>query len=857
MLFDEERHFEALESLSLRSLFAGDLVRAYRCADRRCRIIPLAETHHYTLRGEISYRMGHLDAALADIARALELAPNDLSANRRMLAWGSGQAQRDTARHLLTIEPDFAGVGPAIAVLRRAGQRTFAAIKATDNIVTGWAVWDRSKFAQITIGQAGGEPTRLIPDPRHPLAAKTANAANFTLDRPPSRTSQLVSLYAGRTLIHQIRLRPNTRDRSSFGARSTARHRPPSALDPISIIVPVYADFEATEACFVSLMPEIRGRSDARIIVVDDASKDLRIKRLVKALAKDPRVRLLTNGQNQGFAVSVNRALAETKRGDVILLNADTVVPPGFITRLEAASHSTPEVGTVTPLSNNGELTSFPVPFRSNPLGSYEDVCDIDKAAAAVNAGQITDMPNGIGFCLYVTRACLDAVGFLSNAFNRGYFEDVDLCLRAREFGFRNVCAASVYVGHVGSRSFGTEKHALVVRNLATIKQWFPNYRPECAAFVRADPLRPARAAIERSMAARNTEPTLLVTGPDVIRSVVDVRAQDLTRKCETVLIVEVRAAANGPCLSIVNASKCVPQSLTFQVAASDDRAEALDYLKRAAPTRIEIADPSMLHLGVLDLLLQLDCPVDLFITNAGLVCPRGSFIRPDGCVCDALWTRRPCDECLAATAPITEWGAETISGWAERWAGLISQTRRVYAPGPHAKSFAARLLRPRTIIELKSRKRPLTSSRTTRKHLSGKAIGFVAVGASVQDYRLMKDVARALNRGLPDRCIVVIGKTIDDTALMRLDNVHVTGPVELHEHDRILRQYEIGAIFIPLRQPLFGHPVILDFANRIRTASFDWSFGGVFQRPTDLALNPVLNNEEIIGSLTAWLSKS
>ena len=76
---------------------------------------------------------------------------------------------------------------------------------------------------------------------------------------------------------------------------------------------------------------------------------------------------------------------------------------------------------------------------------------------------------------------------------------------------------------------------------------------------------------------------------------------------------------------------------------------------------------------------------------------------------------------------------------------------------------------------------------------------------------------------------------------LMRLDNVHVTGAVEPSEHDRILRQYGIGALFIPMRQPLFGHPTIIDLARRVPTASFDWSFGDVSFRPSDLALSPHL----------------
>ena len=131
-------------------------------------------------------------------------------------------------------------------------------------------------------------------------------------------------------------------------------------------------------------------------------------------------------------------------------------------------------------MSNNGEFTSFPIPNAQNQLPSLEEIAAIDCVAADVNAGRIVDIPNGIGFCLYVTRACLNAVGFLSSDYHRGYLEDVDFCLRARELGFRNICAPSVFVGHVGSRSFGKEKRSLVVRNLAIADRKFPEYRAEC-----------------------------------------------------------------------------------------------------------------------------------------------------------------------------------------------------------------------------------------------------------------------------------------------------------------------------------------------------------------------------------------
>ena len=46
-------------------------------------------------------------------------------------------------------------------------------------------------------------------------------------------------------------------------------------------------------------------------------------------------------------------------------------------------------------------------------------------------------MPSGVGFCLYITRAGMEAVGQLSEIYSRGYYEDVDFCLKAHEMGLR------------------------------------------------------------------------------------------------------------------------------------------------------------------------------------------------------------------------------------------------------------------------------------------------------------------------------------------------------------------------------------------------------------------------------------
>src|SRR5262249_15801465 len=191
------------------------------------------------------------------------------------------------------------------------------------------------------------------------------------------------------------------------------------------------------------------------IVLIDDMSPDEAIARHLQMLSRLPFVDVVVNDVNLGFVGSINRALEFVPHGDVLLLNADTIVPPGFVRRLRQAAQSSSKIGTVVPLSNNSSISDFPIPHQANPLGSYEDVIELDLLSPGANRDLVVDLPSGTGFCLYITRACIDAVGHLSETFERGYLEDIDFCLRAREQGFRNICAPNVYVGHAGSRSFG------------------------------------------------------------------------------------------------------------------------------------------------------------------------------------------------------------------------------------------------------------------------------------------------------------------------------------------------------------------------------------------------------------------
>lgn len=252
------------------------------------------------------------------------------------------------------------------------------------------------------------------------------------------------------------------------------------------VIIPVYADYDALAACIASLYAD-DCRLTRHVVFIDDATPDERIARLLGRLGDRPDTSVLRNGANIGFSRSVNRALSACPSADAVLLNSDTLVPPAWLDRLHALAQR-PGIGTITPLSNNGDFTSMPLPFQPSPLGSLAEVIACDERLQQVPEGFV-DLPTGIGFCLYLSKAARAAVPLLDNAFGRGYLEDADYCLRVARAGLRNVCATSVYVGHQGSASFGDEKKALVKRNAATLRSRWPHIDALTDAFIADDPL--------------------------------------------------------------------------------------------------------------------------------------------------------------------------------------------------------------------------------------------------------------------------------------------------------------------------------------------------------------------------------
>jgi GT2 family glycosyltransferase len=265
----------------------------------------------------------------------------------------------------------------------------------------------------------------------------------------------------------------------------------------IDVIIPVYRGIDQTRRCIESALQSIPAGT-AEVIVVDDATPEPPIAAYLDELAAAARITLLRNDANTGFVRSVNRGMSLHEDRDVVLLNSDTEVANDWLERLRAAAYRQQDIATVTPFSNNATICSYPFWGWSGGTPGTRGVSGLDQVFARANAGQAVDIPTAVGFCMYIRRDALRALGlFDAERFGRGYGEENDFCMRAIKSGWRNVLAGDVFVYHEGSVSFSAESEALMQAASAALLAVHPDYSERVQAFVDADPVQPLRSSVD------------------------------------------------------------------------------------------------------------------------------------------------------------------------------------------------------------------------------------------------------------------------------------------------------------------------------------------------------------------------
>ncbi len=537
-----------LPKTALSALIQGDAYAAHAAADRWVRVAR-PNVDNLLMRAQAAHRLGFPDYARDDIAEALYIGPPNAALYLRLMLWGDPRERAEAARVIVQW-----GSGEAIVAARTLaalGAGGAGVVRVADGRATGRLGWRPERTAEAQFSGTGRRSVALAPDPAHPWASIFGAATDFRFDLGGEPFLRVALAVDGED-VATARLSPTpgafADDPTFAGARLT-------------VVVPVYDDLEATRACLETVFGEIAATPDCRLLVVDDDAPNPALKRYLAEAAAGPRSALLVNPGNLGFVGAVNRAFRCIRDGDILLLNADTLLPEGALRRFLDVAKAHPDVGLINPLSNHGEFVNWPTRIREN-VHDPATWRAIDAAAARAGPESIVDIPSATGFCSYISRACLDAVGGLSDEFVDGYLEDADYALRAREAGFRNVCALSIYVPHLGSRSFTTARKAVLVRrNRPALDRRFPDYEAESRAFLAADPLAPGRARLERALAGA-APIRRFVLGPARFEPAMRRRAERLASEGIGAVLGFVDPEANGLRLRLKAADFSAPQNV-------------------------------------------------------------------------------------------------------------------------------------------------------------------------------------------------------------------------------------------------------------------------------------------------------
>ncbi|AFL74598.1 glycosyltransferase [Thiocystis violascens] len=463
---------------------------------------------------------------------------------------------------------------------------------------------------------------------------------------------------------------------------------------PVDIVIPVHAGLTETQACIESVLgaPVV---TPFELVVIDDLSPEPALRDWLRGLAGQGRLTLLENAENQGYVVSVNRGMALHPERDVVLLNSDTEVANDWLDRLRAAAYQAPDVGTVTPFANSGAtICSYPLFCVDNPLPEGWDVAALDALMRATNPGAGVDLPTSVGYCTYLRRDCLRAVGpFDAEAFGRGYGEENDFSMRARYRGWRHRLAADVFVVHRGGVSFGDAKAALVAKAQLTIRERHPAYDLLVAEHVREDPARDLRERVDWQRLARSPRRRLLFVSHD-LGGGVERHLRELAQWLEPwaeVLVLR-PAGADGLALSWQRGGETA--TLTFQRSVDFDR--LLAFLRALRIERLHVHHLLGLEEAARRILDALAVPYDLTVHDFLPLCPRINLVDSSGHFCDQP-PEADCARCLAADPHAR---SRDIAAWRALHGAWLLGAARVLAP---SRDTAARLRRVWPRLEVRT----------------------------------------------------------------------------------------------------------------------------------------------------------
>jgi GT2 family glycosyltransferase len=190
------------------------------------------------------------------------------------------------------------------------------------------------------------------------------------------------------------------------------------------------------------------------VILVDNASTDGSVELVA---ANFPQVRIICNDENLGFAGGMNVGLKEATGDIAVLLNQDTVVREDWLAELVKAMETDKHVGIAgcKILYPDGQTIQHAGGYLEYPLGlaHHYGYGEPDQG----QWDEQREVEYVTGAAMAIQREMLERIGYLDDDFFPAYFEDADICIRARQAGYKVVFVPTAVLVHHESASTEAE----------------------------------------------------------------------------------------------------------------------------------------------------------------------------------------------------------------------------------------------------------------------------------------------------------------------------------------------------------------------------------------------------------------
>lgn len=228
-------------------------------------------------------------------------------------------------------------------------------------------------------------------------------------------------------------------------------NRPASAR--VTIVIPAFNNFFEVANCIESIYSNAE-KTDFKIIIADDGSPDVSY----SVLGVLDGITILRRSANSGYISNVNTATAAIDTEYLLTLNQDVIVCPGWLDELVIEADRNPQVGIVGPrildhqfqLLEAGGIIFKHAHAAHRGRGAIPDdhrynfSCDVDYVS---------------GCAMLVRTATWNQLGGLDTQYSPAYYDDVDICLRARKSGWLVRYAPLSCIVHFEGTSMGVNEH--------------------------------------------------------------------------------------------------------------------------------------------------------------------------------------------------------------------------------------------------------------------------------------------------------------------------------------------------------------------------------------------------------------